>query len=62
MIISLECDQKTLKVFAHKRQLKNTYSVIEPSIPFHTLVKLVDTEETTNEEFRTRGLPLEQIG
>ena len=31
---------------------------MEPSIPFHALVKLVDAEHTTNEKVRTRVPPL----
>ena len=32
---------KKLKNLAHKRQVKHTSVVMEPSSPFHTLVKLV---------------------
>ena len=47
--IDLKCNEiftkglrKNLKDFANKRQVKHTSTVLEPSIPFHTLVKLVD--------------------
>ena len=40
---------KNLKDFAIKRQVKNTSTVLEPSIPFHTLVKLVDAEDNAND-------------
>ena len=47
--INLKCNEiftkglpKNLKDFAKKRQLKHTSTVLEHSIPFHTLVKLVD--------------------
>ena len=33
---------KNLKNFANKRQVKHTSTVLESSIRFHTLVKLVD--------------------
>ena len=32
---------KNLKDFAHKRQVKNVSTLLEPSIPFHTLVRHV---------------------
>ena len=44
--INLKCNEvftkglpKNLKDFANKRQVKHTSTVLEPSIPFHTLVK-----------------------
>ena len=47
--INLKCNEiftkglpKNLKDFANKRQVKHTSTVLEPSIPFHTLVKIVD--------------------
>ena len=50
--INLKCNEiitkglpKNLKDFANKRPVKHTSSVLEPSIPFHTLVKLVDAED-----------------
>ena len=64
--IVLKCNEiftrglpKKLKDFAYKRQVKHTSTVLEPSIPFHTLVKLVDAEDITNEKIRTLDLPLE---
>ena len=49
---------QTLKDFANKRQVKHTSIVLEPSIPFHTLVKLVDAEEIANDKIRTHDLTL----
>ena len=45
---------KNLKDFANKRQVKHTSTVLEPSIPFHTLVKLI-----ANDKIRTHDLALE---
>ena len=49
--INLKCNEvftkglpKNLKDFANKRLVKHTSTISEPSIPFHTLVKLVDAE------------------
>ena len=39
--------------------MKHTSTVLEPSIPFHTLVKLVDAEVKTNDKIRTHDLALE---
>ena len=50
---------KNLKDFANKRQVKHTSTVLEPSIPFHTLVKLVDAEVIANDKIRTHDLALE---
>ena len=36
---------KKLKDFAHKRQVKHVSTLLEPSIPFHTLVRHVDSED-----------------
>ena len=41
---------KKLKDFAHKRQVKNVSTLLEPSIPFHTLVRNVDSEDIANEK------------
>ena len=64
--INLKCNEiftkglpKTLKDFANKRQVKHTSTVLEPSIPFHTLVKLVDAEDIANDKIRTHDLALE---
>ena len=38
--------------------MKYTSTVLEPSIPFHTLVKLVDADDIENEKFRTHDLTL----
>ena len=48
-----------LKDFADKRQTRRTSTVLEPSIPFHTLVKLVDAEDIANDKVRTHDLTLE---
>ena len=52
---------KNPKDFANKRQVKHTSTVLEPSIPFHTLVKLVDAEDIANDKIRTHDLALEII-
>ena len=48
---------KKLKDFAHRRQVKHVSTLLEPSIPFHTLVRHVDSED--NEKIRTNDLTLE---
>ena len=64
--INLKCNElftkglpKNLKVFANKRQVEHTSTVLEPSIPFHTLVKFVNAEDIANDKFRTLDLALE---
>ena len=64
--INLKCNEnftkglpKYLNDFANKRQVKHTSTVLEPSIPFHTLVKLVDAEDIANGTIRTHDLTLE---
>ena len=64
--MNLKCNEiftkglpKNLKDFANKRQVKHTSTVLEPSIPFHTLVKLVDAEDIANDKIRTHDLALE---
>ena len=64
--INLKCNAiftkglpKNLKDFANKRQVKHTSTVLEPSIPFQKLVKLVDAEDIANDEIRTHDLALE---
>ena len=64
--INLKCNEiftkglpKNLKEFANKRKVKHTSTVLEPSIPFHTLVKLVDAEDIANDKIRTHDLALE---
>ena len=64
--INLKCNEnftkglpEKLKVFANKRQVKHTSTVLEPSLPFHTLVKLVDAENIANDKTRTHDLTLE---
>ena len=50
---------KNLKDFAKRRQVKHTSTVLEPSISFHTLVKLVYAEDIANDKIRTHDLALE---
>ena len=50
---------KKIKDFAHKRQVKHVSTLLEPSIPFHTLVRHVDSEDIANEKIRTNDLALE---
>ena len=50
---------KKLKDFANKRQVKHISSSLEPSIPFHSLVNMVDSEDTTLEKIKTQELSLE---
>ena len=64
--INLKCNEictkglpKNLKDFANKRQVKHTSTVLEHSIPFHTLVKLVDAEDIANDKIRPHDLTLE---
>ena len=40
---------KNLSRFANKSQVKHTSTVLEPSTPFHTLVKLIDANNLTNQ-------------
>ena len=51
---------KKLKDFAHKRQVKHVSTLLEPSIPFHTLVRHVDSEDIVNEKIGTNDLALEK--
>ena len=37
--------------------MKHTSTVLEPSNPFHTLVKLVEAEDIANEKIRTLSYP-----
>ena len=48
-----------LKDFAHKRQVEHVSTILEPSIPFYTLVRHVDSEDMANEKIRTNDLALE---
>ena len=41
---------KKIKDFAHRRQVKHVSTLHEPSIPFHTLVRHVDSEGIANEK------------
>ena len=51
--------QKNLNDFANKRQVKHISTVLEPSIPIHTLVKLFDAGDIANDKIRTHDLALE---
>ena len=64
--INLKCNEiftkglpKNLNDFAIKRQVKHTSTGLEPSILFHTLVKLVDAEDIANDKIRTHDLALD---
>ena len=64
--INLKCNEtlikglpKNLKAFANKIQVNHTSTVLEPSIPFHSLVKLVDAEDIANDKLRTHDLTLD---
>ena len=64
--IILKCNEiftkglpKNLKDFTNKRQVEHTSTILEPSIPFHTLVKLVDAGDIANDKIRTHDLALE---
>ena len=48
-----------MKDFAHRRQVKHVSTLLEPLIPFHTLVRHVDSEDFANEKIRTNDLALE---
>ena len=50
---------KNINDFANKLQVKHTFTVSEPSILFHTLVKLVDAADIANDKIRTHDLALE---
>ena len=52
-------EPKKLKDFANRRQIKHTSTLLEPSIPFNTSIKLVDSEDIVNERIRTNYLSLE---
>ena len=51
--------RKKLKDFALRRQVKHVSTLLEPKIPFHTLVRHVDSEDIANEKIRTNDLALE---
>ena len=64
--VNLKCNEiftkglpKNLKDFANKKQVKHTSLVLELSIPFPTLVKLVDAENLADDKMRTHDLTLE---
>ena len=50
---------ENIKDFANKPQVRHTSTVLEPSIPFHTLVKFVDAQDIANDKVRTYHLALE---
>ena len=47
------------KDFANKRQIKHLSSSLEPSIAFHSLVNMVDSEDFILEKIETQKLSLE---
>ena len=54
--INLNCNESFTK---GRKILKDPSTVLEPSIPFHTLVKLVDAEDKAKDKIRTHDLTLE---
>ena len=50
---------KKLKDFTHRRQVKHVSTILESSIPFHTLFRHVDFEDIANEIISTNDLALE---
>ena len=53
---------KCKKILLTRDKLNIIFSIstlLEPSIPFHTLVRHVDSEDIANEKIRTNGLALE---
>ena len=63
--INLKCKEiftrglpKKLKDFANKHQVKHISSSLEPSILFHSLVSMVDSEDITLEKIKTQELSL----
>ena len=58
--LSIEVCQKERRDFAQRREVKYTFNVMEGSIPFLTLVNLVDAEDFNNEKNRTPDLPLQK--
>ena len=47
---------KKLQTFANKRQVGHISSSLESSIPIHSLVNMVDSENITLEKFKTQEL------
>ena len=45
---------KKLNDFAHKRQIKHVSTLLEPSIPFHILVRHVDSKDIANENNKNK--------
>ena len=50
---------KQLNDFAHRRQVEHVSTLLEPSVPFHTLVRHFDSEDIANEKIRTNDLALQ---
>ena len=65
LTMNIKCTKIFAKSFrniedvANKRQVKPTSTVLERSIPFSTLVELVDAEYLANDKIRTHDLTLE---
>ena len=64
--INLKCNEiftrdlpKKLKDFANKRQVKHISSSLEPSIPFHSLANMANSEDITLEKIKTQELSFE---
>ena len=61
MIILLVVSQKKLKAFANKRQVKHISSSFEPSISFHYLVNMVESEDITLAKLKRKNFPMKPI-
>ena len=59
--LSLEGYHNSWGNFSHKQQVKHTSNVMVPTIPFYTLVKLVDLDNITNGNVRSLDIPLEIV-
>ena len=64
--INVKCNEifikglpKTLEEFANKSKVKHTSTVLEPTKPFHTFVKLANAEDKANDKIRLHDLTLE---
>ena len=54
MIFFTKGEPKKLNDFAHKRQIKHVSTLLEPSIPFHILVRHVDSKDIANENNKNK--------
>ena len=65
--INLKCNAifprvlpRKVKIFANERQVRHISSSLEPSIPFLSLVIMVDSEDITLKKIKTQELSLEK--